>query len=381
MKSTNSVRTRSKFYFAPGACLLSARDLKRHYPVPSSDHWFKPDLVRAVDGVNLCIYPGETLGLVGESGSGKSTLGRLLVGLEEPDEGEICYKGIKTQDFTAEERTEARLDRQMIFQDPYSSFNPKKRIYDILVEPLLFHHLIDPHDGPKVVSRLLQLVELPPDSMYRYPQEFSGGQLQRVGVAAALSMEPNLIVCDEPVSALDVSIQAQILNLLKSLQQDLGVTYLFIAHGLAAVKYISDRIAVLYLGRLVEVATASELFRHPLHPYTQALIAASPLPEISQPDPEKLLKGELPSNIHPPTGCTFHPRCPLAREACRHVDMELLDFAPEQEEEHWCACPYMVADMDAARQAGEEVPLAFPGAAVTADFTDWPTGDGKRSHE
>ena len=226
--------------------LIKLEDLKRYYASRSEEKWFGQDIVRAVDGVDLTLYEGETLGLVGESGCGKSTLGKLAIGLDQPTSGQVLYRMQDLHGLSGEAMHRARLDLQMIFQDPYSSLNPRKRIYDILSTPLLYHGLVEKHQLDQELKRLLDLVGLPANSVRRYPHEFSGGQLQRLGLAAALSLKPKLIVCDEPVSALDVSIQAQILNLLCSLQEELGFAYLFIAHGLAAVKYISDRIAVMY---------------------------------------------------------------------------------------------------------------------------------------
>lgn len=355
--------------------LIKLEDLKRYYASRSEEKWFGQDIVRAVDGVDLTLYEGETLGLVGESGCGKSTLGKLAIGLDQPTSGQVLYRMQDLHGLSGEAMHRARLDLQMIFQDPYSSLNPRKRIYDILSTPLLYHGLVEKHQLDQELKRLLDLVGLPANSVRRYPHEFSGGQLQRLGLAAALSLKPKLIVCDEPVSALDVSIQAQILNLLCSLQEELGFAYLFIAHGLAAVKYISDRIAVMYLGRIVEIAPADELFARPLHPYTQALIAASPIPHPDLPtDESKLLTGEVPSNIHPPKGCPFHPRCPLAQDSCRETRPELesdgsypqFGDCRSYRKSHCVACPVMLTKWHKARQEGRPMPYAFPGAKRTA---------------
>ncbi|SDG38020.1 oligopeptide transport system ATP-binding protein [Fontibacillus panacisegetis] len=247
--------------------LLTLENLKKYYP---SD-------VKAVDGVSFQIYPGETLGLVGESGSGKSTIGKMIVGLEKPTDGRILFDGRDISGLSSKEMMNLRSELQIVFQDPYSSLNPRKRIADLLAEPLKVHRIVPAKDISGEVDRLLELVRLPRSSKNRYPHEFSGGQRQRIGIARALSLKPKLIICDEPVSALDVSIQAQILNLLKDLQKELNLTYLFIAHGLGAVKYVSDRIAVMHQGKIVEIGNKAEIFHDPKHPYTKALLDASPI--------------------------------------------------------------------------------------------------------
>ncbi len=254
--------------------LLQVKDLKKYYPVKGGIITHTVDYVKAVDGVSFTVMPGETLGLVGESGCGKSTVGRALVGLEKPTEGMILYKGRDLATLSKREMQKIRTSLQMVFQDPYSSLNPRKHIYEILSQPMLYHGLATKDTVEKEISKLLNMVGLPAGILSRYPHEFSGGQRQRIAIAKALSLKPEFIVCDEPVSALDVSVQAQILNLLKELQKELNLTLLFIGHGLGAVNYVSDRIAVMYQGKLVETGEAKEVFRHPRHPYTKTLLDA-----------------------------------------------------------------------------------------------------------
>lgn len=325
--------------------LLEVKGLKKYYPIRGGIIPHTVGTVYAVDGVDLEIAAGQTLGLVGESGCGKSTLGRQIAVLEKPNAGEILYHGQNMNQLSKKQMQEVRTEIQMVFQDPYSSLNPRKRIGDILTAPMLYHNIATKKDTNREVERLLELVGLPKNSKDRYPHEFSGGQRQRIGIAKALSLNPRLIICDEPVSALDVSIQAQILNLLKSLQSDLGLTYLFIGHGLSAVKYISNRIAVMYLGRIVEVADAGELFEHPVHPYTQALMNAAPIPNPESRDRKRtILQGELPSNTSIPSGCRFHPRCPYATEDCRKIDPLLKPITKGNN--HKVACPVMVEKLE-----------------------------------
>lgn len=318
--------------------LLSVRNIKKYYPAHSQGLWPVKEWVKAVDGVSFDLYEGETLGLVGESGSGKSTIGRQLVALEKPDEGAVIYKGKDLVKMSRRELGEVRREIQMVFQDPNSSLNPRKHIREILAEPMLYHKLYDKKSVDGRLNELLDLVGLPKNSLGRYPYEFSGGQRQRLGIAKALSLNPKLIVLDEPVSALDVSIQAQILNLLRDLQKELSLTYLFIAHGLGAVHYISDRIAVMYLGKIMEVGEGSDLFRSPQHPYTMALTFADPMP-----DPEikgsmqSVLEGEVPSAVNPPSGCRFHTRCSFARPSCAEKVPPLTEVGKELS--HLSACP------------------------------------------
>ncbi len=313
--------------------LLSIFDLKKYYPLHPSIIQGKTESVRAVDGVNLQILKGETLGLVGESGCGKSTIGRQIVGLEIPTSGKIYYKDQLISSPKEVHIQEYRTKLQMIFQDPLSSLNPRKRIYDILYAPLSIHKIVPKNLIDKEINRILDLVGLSSNAANRFPHEFSGGQRQRIGIARALTLRPELIVCDEPVSALDVSVQAQILNLLKQLQQELNVAYLFIGHGLGAVKYVSHRIAVMYLGRIVEIASADEIFHNPMHPYTKAMCDATPIQDPKSRNKDRIvLAGDVPSSINPPEGCRFHTRCPFMEEKCKREDPHLVGEA------HQVAC-------------------------------------------
>ncbi len=303
--------------------LVSLRDLTKHFPVGSGLFGKKDQIVKAVDGISLDIFPGETIGLVGESGCGKSTTGRMIVGLSQPTSGEILFEGKRLSDY--KNKKELGKNLQMIFQDPYSSLNPRMTVANIIAEPLFLHKLGSKKEIKKRVDELLERVGLASYHGTRYPIEFSGGQRQRIGIARALALGPKLIVCDEPVSALDVSIQAQILNLLKEIQQDLGLSYIFIAHGIQAVKHISDKIAVMYLGRIIEFAETEELFESPRHPYTNALFSAVPQLNPEMRERERIiLKGDLPSPSNPPKGCHFHTRCPVAMEKCKSIAPALI---------------------------------------------------------
>lgn len=309
--------------------LISVRGLVKHFPVEGSD-----DVVRAVDGVSFDIFAGETLGLVGESGCGKSTVGRCLLRLIEPTAGEVIFEGQDVLSLDKKRLRALRREMQIIFQDPYASLNPRMKVGDIIAEPLVIHNQGTKSERRDRVASLLRRVGLDPDYMNRYAHEFSGGQRQRIGVARTLALNPKLIVADEPVSALDVSVQAQVVNLLQELQEEFKLTYLFISHGLAVVEHISTRVAVMYLGRIVEIAGAAELYARPLHPYTQALLSAIPIPDPRQKRNRIILQGDVPTPINPPSGCRFRTRCPLAIEECAHVDPELREVAPG----HHVAC-------------------------------------------
>jgi oligopeptide transport system ATP-binding protein len=298
--------------------LVKIKNLIKHFPVESSD-----DVVRAVDDVSFDIYAGETLGLVGESGCGKSTVGRCILRLYEPTSGEIRFEDQDITNLPNKEMQKLRREMQIIFQDPYASLNPRLTILSIVSEPLKIHGIGGKREQKERVADLLTKVGLDPQYMYRYPHEFSGGQRQRLGIARALALNPKLIICDEPVSALDVSVQAQVVNLLQDLQAEFGLTYLFISHGLAVVEHISQRVAVMYLGKIVEIAEAKELYELPLHPYTKALLSAIPIPDPKQKRERIILTGDVPTPINPPSGCRFRTRCPWAIEECSQVVPEL----------------------------------------------------------
>ncbi len=313
--------------------LLEVKNLKKHFPIKKGILSRTVGHVRAVDGISFTLKRGETLGLVGESGCGKTTVGRSIMRLIEPTSGQVNFNGQDLLGLCKEELRQVRASFQIIFQDPFSSLNPRMNVGQIIAEPIK-NHLKEPRaEIKKRVAYLMEKVGLHPEQMNRYPHEFSGGQRQRIGIARALALNPLVIVCDEPVSALDVSIQAQVINLLAQLQEQMNLSYLFIAHDLSVVEHISDRIAVMYLGRFVELATDQELYHNPLHPYSQALLSAVPVPDPEVRKKSILLEGDVPSPLNPPSGCTFHTRCPECKEVCKHEEPMFRDLGGN----HWSA--------------------------------------------
>lgn len=319
--------------------LLSVRNLVKYFPITRGIIFQKQvGAVHAVDDVTFDIHRGETLGLVGESGCGKSTTGRTILQLYRPTSGQVLFDGVDLVTLKGNELRKMRRRMQMIFQDPYASLNPRMTVAEIIGEPLLIHGVAKGKAIQERVEQLLELVGLNPAFSNRYPHEFSGGQRQRIGVARALALQPDLIVCDEPISALDVSIQAQVVNLLEDLQQQMGLTYLFIAHDLSMVRHISDRVAVMYLGVLVELADRNDLYNNPLHPYTQALLSAVPIPDpfVEEKRRRIILEGDVPSPVNPPSGCRFRTRCKYAKELCSEAKPEWRELQPG----HFVACHY-----------------------------------------
>ncbi|MBI4766587.1 MAG: ABC transporter ATP-binding protein [Deltaproteobacteria bacterium] len=316
--------------------LVEVENLRMWFPVTAGVMKKRVGSVRAVDGVSFCIQPGETLGLVGESGCGKTTTGRCILQLNRISGGKVYFQGEDLTRLKGEALRRTRRNMQLIFQDPYASLNPRMTVGEIIGEPILVHNLVDKKDYKNQVAECLRMVELEPFMARRYPHEFSGGQRQRIGIARALAVRPSFIVCDEPVSALDVSIQAQIITMLMRLREELHLTYLFIAHDLSVVRHISDRVAVMYLGKIVEITGSDELYDNPFHPYTQALLSAVPIPNPAVDRQRKriLLSGDVPSPVNPPPGCHFHPRCRVAVPACAEAEPELVDIGHE----HWVAC-------------------------------------------
>ncbi|SDP13703.1 oligopeptide transport system ATP-binding protein [Paenibacillus sp. yr247] len=310
--------------------LLEVKQLKKHFRVGGNS------ILKAIDGVTFDVYKGETLGLVGESGCGKSTTGRTIIRLYDPTEGEVLFNGKNVHDLKGKEEKEFRRGLQMIFQDPYASLSPRKTVRDIIAEGIKARKLASGKEIDEIVHRLLHTVGLNSDHAARFPHEFSGGQRQRIGIARALAVEPEMIIADEPISALDVSIQAQVVNLMRQLQQERQLTYLFIAHDLAMVKHMSDRVGVMYLGRMVELASSDDLYEEPLHPYTQALLSSIPVqePNASKKRERVLLRGEVPNPMNVPSGCPFQTRCPKAMPECREVVPVWKEVRPA----HWAAC-------------------------------------------
>jgi oligopeptide/dipeptide ABC transporter ATP-binding protein len=314
--------------------LVEVKDLVKYFPIRGGVFLKEIASVKAVDGVSVAIHEGETLGLVGESGCGKTTLGRLMLRLEEPTAGEIYFQGENILAYGPSRMRALRREMQIVFQDPFSSLNPRKTVAEIVGEPLRVHGIGSRREREERVLNLLEVVGMRQEHLRRYPHQFSGGQRQRIGVARALALNPKLIICDEAVSALDVSIQAQVINLLQDLQGEFGLTYLFISHDLSVVEHVSDRVAVMYLGKIVEIAVSEELYTTPLHPYTQALLSASPIPDPTTRRERIILRGDVPSPIDPPSGCRFHTRCLYAREICSEDEPELR----EVQRDHLASC-------------------------------------------
>ena len=340
--------------------LLQVRDVKTHFPVRGGLLGRVRGTVKAVDGVSFEVRRGETLGLVGESGCGKSTLGRTLLRLIDPTAGSIRFEGQELTGLSQRELRPLRRRMQLIFQDPYASLNPRMTVRDIVGEPFAIHGLARGREREDKVLALLELLGLPREAMERYPHEFSGGQRQRIGIARSIAMRPDLVIADEPISALDVSIQAQIVNLLVDLQRELKLTYIFIAHDLKIVEYISTRVAVMYLGKIVELADAAELYRRPRHPYTQALLSAVPVPDPDHKKTRIILQGDVPSPLAPPPGCAFHPRCPHAFVRCRRETPPLYDLGNGHTAACFLAEPDVQGRTEATATGGAQGVLAQP---------------------
>ncbi len=316
--------------------LLSVQNLTKYFPITGGLFSRTVGHVKAVDGVSFDVKRGETLGLVGESGCGKTTTGRAVLRLIEPTSGNVYFEGKDIVKASKSELRNLRREMQIVFQDPFGSLNPRMSVGEIIEEPLAIHKIGNNQERQKRVRELLEVVGLAAYHIRRYPHEFSGGQRQRIGIARALALNPKLVVADEPVSALDVSIQSQILNLMEDLQREFGLTYLFIAHGLNVIRHISDRVGVMYLGVMMEIAESEEIYKHPLHPYTEALFSAIPIPNPAARRERIILQGDVPSPVNPPSGCRFHTRCPIAQEQCKVERPPLKESAPG----HWVACHF-----------------------------------------
>jgi peptide/nickel transport system ATP-binding protein len=309
--------------------LIKIEKLKKYFPIKSGIISRVSNYVKAVDGIDLCIPEGQTIGLVGESGCGKTTLGKTILKLLEPTSGEIIFENNNITHLSASKMRPYRREMQIVFQDPYGSLNPRMKVESIVSEGLAIHNILSGKDRKDFIAELMRTVGLREDTLSRYPHEFSGGQRQRIAIARALALKPKFIVCDEPISALDVSVQAQIINLFIELQEKFKLTYLFISHDLRVVRHISDKVAVMYLGKIVEISPSKELYKNPLHPYTQILISCVPIADPSRKRVKTVLKGDVPSPINPPSGCSFHPRCPIAVEKCKTVEPELRDVGSD----------------------------------------------------
>ncbi|HNW95817.1 MAG TPA: dipeptide ABC transporter ATP-binding protein [Anaerolineaceae bacterium] len=318
--------------------LVQVRNLKKYFPVSRQLFSTQRRFIKAVDDVSFDVLEGETLGLVGETGCGKTTVARTILQLYRPTSGQVLFDGVDLASLQENDLRKMRSRMQMIFQDPYASLNPRMTVGAIIAAPLDVHTRLDQKEKRDRVQELLKLVGLNPDFVNRYPHEFSGGQRQRIGIARALALNPDLVICDEPISSLDVSIQAQVVNLLEELQNRLGLTYIFVAHDLSMVRHISDRIIVMYLGKVMELADRNEIYLHPLHPYTRALMSAVPIPDPDKARNRKriILKGDIPSPLNPPQGCNFNTRCPIASGRCFQEDPEYREISPE----HWVACHF-----------------------------------------
>ena len=347
--------------------LLEVRHVKKYFPIRQGVFSREVARVHAVDDVSFAVREGETLGLVGESGCGKSTLGRTIIRLLEPTEGQIIFEGLHIEHRGARSMRPLRREIQMVFQDPYASLNPRKRVGTIVSDPMKIHDLGNAAERKRRVGEILETVGLSPEHYNRFPHEFSGGQRQRIGIARALALRPKLIIADEPVSALDVSIQSQMLNLLDDLQNDLNLTYVFIAHDLGVVRHVSDRIAVMYLGKIVELAPAEELYTRPIMPYSEALLSAVPIPDpdLAEKRERIVLEGDVPSPINPPSGCRFHPRCRYATDVCRQLEPPLVDYGNG----HLAACHHPLNVDEATLQS---VGVAEQHSPATADESALP---------